>query len=136
MPASSLFSRSQRGITLIELLVVMVILGLLAALVGPRLFGKVEQSKLQINKTQMSLLEEALDRYRLDMGTYPDSLEDLVKRPGGENSDRWEGSYLKKGVLPRDPWNHEYTYSAGEDKRSYCLESKGPDGNAIKECGS
>ena len=126
---------SSRGITLIELLVVMVILGLLAALVGPRLFGKIEQSKLQINKTQMSLLEEALDRFRLDMGTYPDALEDLVQQPS-ENADRWDGSYLKKSIMPQDPWGNDYTYTVGEDKRSYCIESQGPSGDPIQECGS
>lgn len=135
MRALSSTLRSSHGITLIELLVVMVILGLLASLIGPRLFGKVEQSKLQINITQMSLLEEALDRLRLDMGTYPESIEDLVKRPGGESAN-WDGPYLKKNTIPKDPWGQEYSYSVGDNKRSYCIESPGPGGEPIKACGS
>ena len=64
-------SRKEEGFTLIELLIVMVILGLLAALVGPRMFGKVGTSKQKAAKAQMSLFETSLDTYRLDVGKYP-----------------------------------------------------------------
>ncbi len=64
-------SRKEKGFTLIELLIVMVILGLLAAMVGPRMFGKVGKSKQKAAKAQIALLETGLDTYRLDVGKYP-----------------------------------------------------------------
>ncbi len=114
----------QKGFTLIELLVVMIIISMLAALVGPRVFKKLGKAKKQAAEGQISLFEMALDTYRLDTGRYPEKLEDLVIRPAGE--DFWDGPYLKKG-LPKDPWGNEYHYSksGGED---YILQSYGADG--------
>ena len=85
------------GFTLIELLVVMLILGLLAALVGPKLFGKVGKAKIKAAKAQISLIEDALDAFRLDVGRYPtteEGLQALVEQPSG--MDKWDGPYLKK----------------------------------------
>jgi len=120
------FSDDQRGFTLIELLIVMIIIGLLAALVGPKMFGKVEKSRLQAAHAQISLFETALDTYRLDNRHYPatgEGLDALVRNPGGEES--WDGPYVKK--IPKDPWGHDYTYSCdGQD--SCVIASCGPDG--------
>ncbi|MEW6218598.1 MAG: type II secretion system major pseudopilin GspG [Thermodesulfobacteriota bacterium] len=99
----------QKGFSLIELLVVIVILGMLASLVGPRLFGKLGMAKQKTAKTQIEMLMTALDAYRLDVGSYPsqgEGLEALVRNPG---SDRWTGPYLAKD-LPRDPWDRGYHY--------------------------
>ena len=100
---------NERGFSLIELLIVMVILGLLASLVGPKMFGKLGMAKQKTAKTQIEMLMTALDGYRLDVGTYPsasDGLEALVRDPGQEN---WNGPYLQKGV-PLDPWGNAYHY--------------------------
>jgi general secretion pathway protein G len=100
----------QQGFSLIELLIVIVILGLLASLVGPKMFGKLGMAKQKTAKTQIEMLMTALDAYRLDVGVYPsngDGLEALVTDPGVSN---WDGPYLKKGV-PLDPWGHPYEYS-------------------------
>lgn len=118
---------SQGGFTLIELLIVMIILGLLGALVGPKLFQKVGTSKVQAAKAQISMIGTALDAYRLDVGAYPTSeegLEVLRKNPG---KDTWDGPYLPKDVPP-DPWKHPYVYRSPGEHGDYDLSSLGADG--------
>lgn len=119
--------RSQEGFTLIELLIVMIILGLLAALVGPNLFKKVDQAKIKTAKTQIGMFGTALDAYRLDVGTYPpaqEGLEGLLKNNG---HDTWDGPYLSK-ELPKDPWGRPYVYRAPGEHGDYDLYSLGADG--------
>ena len=121
--------RRQQGFTLIELLIVMVIIGLLAALVGPRMFGKVDESRQRSAKAQISLFETALDTYRLDTGKYPttdDGLEALRTKPSGV--ERWDGPYLNKEV-PKDPWGNEYVYQSPGEHGDYDLTSYGADGS-------
>jgi general secretion pathway protein G len=120
--------RRKAGFTLIELLVVMLILGLLAALVGPKLFGKVGKSKIKAAKAQIALLEDALDTFRLDVGRYPtteEGLQALVEQPSGV--EKWDGPYLKKKV-PKDPWGHDYVYKCPGEHGDYDLYSLGADG--------
>lgn len=101
--------RSQRGFTLIELLVVIVVLGLLVGLVGPRLFGRVGQSKTAAARAQIELLGAALDHYRLDVGAYPTAAQGLDALQANPNAPSWNGPYLRKSV-PRDPWGNPYKY--------------------------
>ena len=99
---------NKKGFTLIEILIVMVILGLLAALVGPKMFGKVGKSKQKAAKAQISLLETSLDTFRLDMGRYPTSEEGLeALRTKPADSEKWDGPYIPKKV-PLDPWSNPY----------------------------
>jgi general secretion pathway protein G len=118
----------QQGFTLIELLIVMIILGLLASLVGPRLFGKVGKSKLQASQAQIELFGTALDTFRLDVGRYPtteEGLGGLRDKPSG--LDRWDGPYLPKNI-PDDPWGNPYEYKSPGDNGEYDILSYGLDG--------
>ncbi|HIC85990.1 MAG TPA: type II secretion system protein GspG [Desulfobacterales bacterium] len=120
--------RRPYGFTLIELLIVMVILGLLAALVGPRMFGKVGKSKQKAAKAQIGLFETALDTYRLDVGKYPTTeqgLEALRRKPDGVEN--WDGPYLPKEI-PLDPWGHPYIYRCPGEHGDYDIISYGADG--------
>jgi general secretion pathway protein G len=122
--------RDQRGFTLIELLVVVIILGLLAALVGPRLLGRVGQSKQAAARVQIELLGTALDQLKLDAGRYPSTQEGLAAlwtNPGALPG--WEGPYLKKPV-PADPWGNPYQYKSPGDHGEYDLWSHGANGIA------
>jgi general secretion pathway protein G len=102
--------RSMAGFTLLELLVVIVIIGLLAAYVGPRYFSQLANSQRQSAQVQLEGLARALQFYRLDTGRYPSTeqgLEALVRPPG--ETQHWSGPYLQKAV-PLDPWGHAYVY--------------------------
>ncbi|MEJ2697143.1 MAG: type II secretion system major pseudopilin GspG [Candidatus Sulfobium sp.] len=119
--------RGKGGFTLIELLVVMVILGLLAALVGPTLFSKVGKGKAAAAKTQIELFGQALDSFRLDTGRYPSTAEGLQALVVDPGIDGWDGPYLKKGV-PNDPWNRPYQYTSPGNHGDYDLLTYGLDG--------
>jgi len=129
MRAAPAHERSRtRGFTLLELLVVIVIIGLLAGLVAPRYFNQLSKSNTKIAEAQIAALEQALDQYRLDVGTYPPTelgLAALFEKPA--SIDRWQGPYLKKPVPP-DPWGRPYLYKSPGDHGEYDLSSLGVDG--------
>ncbi len=120
------------GFTLLEMLVVLVVLGLLAGLIGPQLFGRVGEAKATTAKTQIELIGVALDGYRLDTGAYPvtgQGLEALSARPSRPPVPlNWRGPYLRKAV-PNDPWGRPYLYLAQtKGSEGYELRSLGRDG--------
>ncbi len=120
--------KTVRGFTLLELLVVMVIIGLLAAYVGPKYFSQVGKSEIKMAQAQIDGLEKALHQYRLDVGSYPateQGLAALVTRPSNEA--RWQGPYLSK-TPPPDPWGRPYIYKYPGERAEFDLMSLGKDG--------
>ena len=115
-----------RGFTLIELMIVLVILGLLASLVAPQMFSKVGSTKVKTAKAQMQMFQTALDTFRLDIGDYPNSLEELVK----SERNGWDGPYIPKAI-PKDPWGHDYQYKlSGNSVSGFEMFSYGKDGQS------
>ncbi len=117
------------GFTLLELLVVIVIIGLLAAYVGPKYFAQLGKSEVTVAKSQMESFEKSLDTYRLDVGRYPTTEEGmaaLMVAPAAAGA-KWNGPYLKKAVPP-DPWGNPYVYRAPGAKAEYEIVSTGKDG--------
>ena len=125
---SKAIRKKERGFTLIELMVVVIIIGVLAALVGPKLFGKVSAAKLKAAKAQIELFGTALDALRLDVGRYPtgeEGLKALREKPSGMEA--WKGPYLPKEI-PNDPWGKPYIYKSPGEHGDYDLMSYGLDG--------
>ena len=122
-----------RGFSLIELMVVVIILGILAMYIGPKLMGRTEQAKEVQTRVQIEGLETALKLYKLDNGVYPTTeqgLQALVEEPDVENvSQNWrKGGYLEKGKVPKDPWGNEFIYLAPGIQGDYDITSYGADG--------
>jgi len=118
----------QRGFTLIEILIVVIIIGLLAGLVGPKLFKQVGGAKQKTAKAQIALFGTALDAFRLDVGRYPtteEGLKALREKPSG--AETWQGPYLPKEI-PVDPWGRAYVYKSPGEQGEYEIVSHGLDG--------
>jgi general secretion pathway protein G len=124
---------TRRGFTLIELLVVILIIGLLAGLVGPRILGRVSDARTATARTQIEMLGLALDNYQLDNGSYPTTEQGLAALQEKPTRDPvpldWHGPYLKKAI-PNDPWSRPYQYaSPGQhNPAGYDLWTLGRDG--------
>ena len=125
-------SNAVRGFTLIEMLVVLVIIGMLAGLVGPKLFGRVDSSKVKTAEIQLKMLKGSMETFRLDVGRFPTQAEGLLvlnQAPTDERArTRWRGPYLDQEV-PLDPWGNPYLYSLpGAGGQPFALYSHGGDG--------
>ncbi len=125
-------SRHHSGFTLIEMLVVLVIIGLLAGLVGPKLFGRVDSSKVKTAEIQIKMLKGSLETFRLDVGRFPtqaEGLQVLTQAPTDERAHSyWRGPYIDQDV-PLDPWGNPYIYSLpGANSQPFALYSLGADG--------
>jgi general secretion pathway protein G len=125
--------RQTGGFTLIELMVVMIIIGVLAALVAPRLIGKADKAKVTEAKIQIKNFETALRLFKMDNGFYPSTeqgLEALISVPtSGQIPENYkETGYLEKRVLALDPWGNPYVYISPGEQGDYDIISYGADG--------
>ena len=118
----------RKGFTLVELLVVLAILGLLVGLVGPQVMKHLSSAKSKTARLQIDDLGSAMDMFYLDNGRYPttsEGLEALIDKPPG--LDNWHGPYLKKSIVPKDPWGHAYHFKSPGDHGPYDLYTYGAD---------
>jgi general secretion pathway protein G len=124
---------NSQGFTLIEIMVVMVILGILAGLIVPRIMDRPEEARRTKASIQIQAIEQALKLYKLDNGEYPTTeqgLQALVEAPSvGRLAKRWrKEGYLEKGKVPKDPWGYDFVYIAPGLHGDFDLMSYGPDG--------
>lgn len=124
---------NHRGFTLIELMVVVVILGILALYIGPKIMGEPEKAKRVKVKMDIASLETALKMYKLDNGMYPSTeqgLQALVEAPeSGVIPKKWrKGGYIEKNKVPKDPWGNEFVYISPGVNGDFDIISYGLDG--------
>jgi len=112
------------GFTLMEILIVVAIIGLIAALIVPNLIGRYEKSQEEIAKAQIEMLSSSVQSFKVDVGRYPKSLDELIT----STDPKWKGPYLSKGKLPKDPWGRDYQYKYPGDHWTFDLYSFGPEG--------
>lgn len=129
---STIISSNHKGFTLIELMVVIVILGILAGLIVPKIMNRPDEAKMLKAKMQIESIGTALKLYKLDVGTYPTTeqgLQALVSAPETSGNSKWrKGGYLDKGKVPNDPWGNEFIYLSPGTSGDYDLMSYGADG--------
>lgn len=119
--------KNENGFTFVEIMLVVVIIGILASMILPRLGGRSEEARRAVASADINAgIATALETFELDNGQYPDKLDDLITKPSYATN--WNGPYLKR--KPIDPWKREYIYKPTADKKDYELLSYGKDGVA------
>jgi general secretion pathway protein G len=119
---------AQSGFTLMEMIAVIIVIGLVAAFVGPRLFGQSDAARARLAVAQISDLGGKLELYKLDVGRYPNTsegLKALTANPGNVNN--WNGPYANEQQI-KDPWGNAFGYTSPGQKGPYEIKSLGADG--------
>ena len=127
---------AKAGYSLLEILIVLAIIALIAALVGPKLFAQFDKSKVTTAKVQVKALADAVQTMQLDVGRFPTEQEGLsmLEKSPGDSAPNWQGPYVSGGVVPKDPWGHDYVYVAptgeGQDPKVVSLGADGKPGGS------
>ena len=125
-------NNKKRAFSFLEVMIVVAILAGLAAIIGPAIFGRLDSAKVEQTRIQIKALENSLELYYLDVGSYPDGsqgLNALIQQPSlGTVSGSWNGPYLKNSKLPKDAWNNDFVYSI--EGNSFTITSLGNDGQS------
>jgi general secretion pathway protein G len=122
--------RLANAYTLTEMLVVLVIIGLLAAIVGPRLFNRLDEAKRRTAELQMKSLQSSIDLFRIDVGRIPTAQEglDVLVHAPADAAENWLGPYIAHDTIPVDPWGHGYAYAPAATGSRYQISSFAADG--------
>ena len=115
----------RHSFTLIEIMIVVIIIGMLAALVGPNIVSNLDKSRVKTTKAQVVSIKNAVQQYYMDMSAYPTRLDELLTNPGNE---KWDGPYLEAKKVPKDGWGNDFQYSVpGQDNMPFDIISYGGD---------
>ncbi|MBT7166864.1 MAG: type II secretion system major pseudopilin GspG [Victivallales bacterium] len=116
--------RRRRYFSLIEIMVVVVIIGLISGIVGVNVIGHIGRARTNTAKSEVASLKDAVRTFYFDIGTFPRSLDELVRSPG---SDKWDGPYLDRSTVPKDPWGQDYHYDYPGQHGEFDVYSYGRD---------
>jgi general secretion pathway protein G len=119
-------SKRQAGFTILEIVIVFILLAGIMAFVGPKIFEKMGQAKSAEQRIRTQSLVSDIELYKLEVGKYPSSLQDLNKQPAGV--DKWNGPYVKNPEFLKDAWGNEYRYQVPGANKPFDLVSLGADG--------
>ncbi|MBO7091171.1 MAG: type II secretion system major pseudopilin GspG [Victivallales bacterium] len=114
----------RQNFTLIEIMIVVVIIGMIAALAVPKLMGNLEKAKVETTKSNLATLKTAVRNFKMDVGDYPNRLEELLTTNGSE---KWDGPYLDMKSLPKDGWDMDFVYTLTGDTFGFDIQSYGAD---------
>jgi general secretion pathway protein G len=122
------FNKRRSGFTFLEIMFVVVIIGILLALVGPKLVGKTQKAKIAATKAQLKNIEVGLKMFEMEIGTFPETLEDIMVAPS-DYEEEWDGPYLDGDIVPTDSWKQKFDYKfpGQNNRKGFDLWSKGPD---------
>lgn len=122
--------RRRHPFTLIEIMIVVVILGLLAGLVGPKVLRNLDRAKIKTANAQANILKNCIKEYYMDMDAFPTTWAEMTANKQSGSGSKYDGPYLDPPQAPLDPWGKEYSFECKKEDHSVRVWSWGPDGQS------